>query len=226
MKRKRRQAKPFRPGPIELDQSVLWIYFDPERTRKMGGDKTPFAKTHVSFMLPSGHSRRDLLEEIVKRLDPPAKIVEAPACLAETNAIRGITIFAWAGTQIERILANYDDKYCWWVSKEGLHITGIPPLDLGLSAFDLFVGQRMQELAIQGRWPDHVFSTIAAEVDQNKFSLKELTPAQRKPLASNNQRRSKKAVIRTFAAALANPATARSIKQRFYRAKDRYKSRI
>jgi hypothetical protein len=203
-------------------QHEWWECFSRTKTESSGGSIKVLQESFVSIQLPTQATLRDVLEAIGRQCNPPIAI----ASLDETFAAhrcppRGVTIFGNAGDRINDIVSRHDGLH-WWISAVGLNVAGGPMNAATMSAFDELAGTMYFNGSEDGVLSKEVLLQIAEALDKAGFSLKELQPAQRKPIIEHNRKYAKVA-IKTFVQAARHSRFARCVSRRLYVARDRYK---
>jgi hypothetical protein len=198
-----------------------WQRFDLERTNQTSGDVNFWRNTLVSLVIPPNSTPRHALEHIASKLQPPLPIEVIHSDLNKIRFPRGKTIFGLALDEIDTIAANYEGMV-WWVSKRGLNVDLVSPLQPRLSDFDELAGRLCAEGSNGRRISKKLLLSIATQLDDAGFSLKDtLQRAQRLRISQHNQQYSK-ATIKTFVAACSHPRFSYQIRRRLYVARDRY----
>lgn len=129
-------------------------------------------------------------------------------------------MLGFAGDEIDKIATQYEEMQ-WWISKKGLNMAVVPRAMAKLSRFDEFAGKLYVDGSNTSELPKKLLMAIAKKLDVAEFTLRELQPAQWKPISEYNQRNSGQA-IKTFEKACLHRRFIRSIRKRLYVARDRY----
>jgi len=198
----------------------LWHRFDSVRTKETGGDCILVLDNHVSLSIPAPWTHRDAVEKIASQSREPIPIQSLADALSETKFVRGKVIFGFAGDKIDQIASNYEDMH-WWISKEGLNMAIVPPAATNLSRFDEFAGKLCVDKWKDGKLSKKSLMEITKKLDGAGFTLKELQPAQLRPISNHNQRNSRNP-IKTFMTACLHGTYVRSVRRRLYVARERY----
>jgi hypothetical protein len=200
----------------------LWARFSYSKTQTSGGDIKIVLENTVSTSVPEAATHRDALEAIARKCDPPLPIVSLDDELAAHWYPMGKTIFGNAGDRIDDIVSNHDGLH-WWVSASGLNVARGLINAPTISPFDQLAGKMYCDGSEDQKLSKELLMQIADAVDKAGFRiLKELQPAQRKPIAKHNQKFAKSA-IKTFAQAVRS-RFAKYVLRRLYVARDRYRN--
>jgi hypothetical protein len=206
---------------------LLWNCFDRQRTIQEGGDAEQLERSFFNMTLGGDCSDFEALAAIAAKSSVPFSVSRVADLLKEHRHIRGLTFWSPAGTFIDRIVGNYVPNMRWWMSKDGLVIEVVNPDAATLSKFDQVAGKLTLDRMADGRLSRAEFVEIAGKLDAERFELMEnLEPKPRRKLAEHNQKSARKSNgtrFKTFADVASNPNFCRLIRQRLYRARDRYK---
>lgn len=203
-----------------------WECFSRTKTQRSGGNIKFLEAQSVSIVVPAKATHRDALEAIGRQCDPPLAMASLDEALAAHQYLRGATIFGNAGDRIDDIVSGHDGMH-WWISASGLSLAmGLsvasgPTTAVTMSLFDKFAGERYVNGSEDGKLSKELLMRIAKALDKAGFSLKELQPAQRKPITEHN-RKYVKAAIKTFVQAAGNSRFHRCVSRRLYVARTRY----
>src|SRR5262249_46824421 len=208
--------------------------FNPKKTTRARGTKLlreTILETVVSCTLPAGSTHQDIVRMIARQSATPLPIATIPDVLNEGRSIRGVSLFGFWGTLIDRTVRQYDGME-WWMSENGLHIGSIEPSTF--SEFDETAGKLMFDVrarrAKSNRLPKEEYIRIACELDGAGFKpVEHLEGKDRKALASWNKQYPRKA-IRNFGAALSTNVPTlnlrRAVLRRLSRAESTWKKRM
>jgi hypothetical protein len=202
-----------------MARNQLWVRFDALRTKETHGDTKVLRDNHVSLSIPGPCTLRDVVDGIARQSQVPIAIQSLADDLSQTTLPRGKVVFGLAGNAIDKIAVNYTDMR-WWISKVGLNMAIVPPVEAKLSRFDDAAGKLYVDKSKDGGLPKDLLMAIAKKLDADGFSLKELQPAQRRPISEYNQRNPRSA-IKTFAQACRHRVGVRSVRRRLYVARER-----
>lgn len=185
-----------------LKNALLWQRFDPARTEQTGGDLKCLL-SGINLSLPPKSTHRDMLEAITRALQPPLAIESLSEQLAETESIRGSTIFrSLAANVIDEIAADHEHMY-WWVSAHGLNMHAVSTVR-HLSEFDELAGRLYAGGSRNGKLTKDLVASIANQLDSAGFTFQELQRAQQLIIAEYNKQHFRNPV-RTFVAAVLPP---------------------
>lgn len=196
-----------------------WQRFDSLRTKDLGGDFR-LLLNHVSLTIPAPWSHHDAVEVIARQSEEPITIQSLAVILSQKRFVRDKTVFGLAGDEIDKVAANYEDMH-WWISKEGLNMAIVPPAATKLSRFDEVAGKLYVDSSKDGKLSKKLLMIIAKKLDAAGFNLRELQPAQLRPISLHNERNPRNP-IKTFEKACLHAVYVRSVRKRLYVARERY----
>lgn len=86
----------------------------------------------VSHSVSSGHTQRDVVEQMAQHAQTPISIDSLADRLTAQRLIRGQTIFESLGSAVDSIALNYPDMH-WWLTENGLKMEITKPLHVRLA---------------------------------------------------------------------------------------------
>jgi hypothetical protein len=167
-----------------------------------------------------------LRENVIQIANGAANRLPVESLCDELNNVklsRGSTYFNSLGNILDGIAENFPNMR-WWISERGLNMAIVPPDEM-LNYFDSFAG----ELCIR-HWKDglseenlkFITEALDAKAAEMKWKfLDSFEPAARKKIAEYNKKDSGRP-IKTFEQAAAHPRFVRLVRQRLYRARERF----
>lgn len=170
----------------------------------------------VSRTISGPCSHRELVEQIASSAAVPVESLAGQ--LSATVLPRGAACFGSLYKYLDRV-ASAHAKMQWWISEKGINMAVVEPNSSSVIGFDEVAGRLAADQGQNGLSKDAVLE-IAVNLDELRFTLKELQPAQRMAIARHNQQHTH-AAIKTFSAMARNPRFSYLFRRRLYVARTR-----